>query len=61
MKRYEIDFKYADEMSNYEWRDQSCSLYADNPEEAKKQCIKLYGLGVDCDYVITSIREYEYK
>ena len=59
MKRYEISFKYADKMSNFEWRTQSCSLYANNPAEARRKCIELYGLGIDCEYEITSIKEVE--
>ena len=46
-----ITFKYRDEMSNWQWRTQSC--YVSSLEE----CIKIYGLGVDCDYEIIDIRE----
>jgi len=46
-----IDFEYADEMSNWEWRRQSCVV------ESVEQCKQFYGLGVDCDYRIISIKE----
>lgn len=46
-----ITFEYADEMSNWKWRKQSCTVSSIN------ECIKLYGLGVDCDYRILSVEE----
>ena len=46
---YEIKFKYRDKMSNYEWRHQSCIV------KSVDECIKIYGLGIDCDYEILSI------
>ena len=46
-----IEFEYADELSNWEWRKQEC--YVSSVEE----CKKLYGLGVDCDYRILKIEE----
>lgn len=46
-----IDFKYRDNLSNWEWRKQSCTV------SSVEECIKLYGLGVDCDYEIISIKE----
>lgn len=58
-KRYEIEFEYADQMSNWETRKQSCSLYAKNEYEARQKCIKLYGLGVDCEYEIMSVKAIE--
>lgn len=57
MKNYEIKFQYADEMSKWEWRDQSCSLYAKNERDAVNKCIDLYGLYCGCDYRIISVRE----
>jgi len=57
MKRYTIKFKYKDTISNYKWRTQSCSLYADNEYQAKQKCIELYGLGVDCEYEFINIEE----
>ena len=58
-KRYEIDFEYEDSLSNWETRKQSCSLYANSEYEARQKCIKLYGLGVDCNYRITNVKEIE--
>lgn len=57
MKHYQVKFKYADSYSNWNWRNQSCSVYADNEIEARAKCIQLYGLGSDCDYQITSVEE----
>lgn len=47
----EIKFKYRDALSNWEWREQICVV------SSVKECIKLYGLGIDCDYQIISIKE----
>ena len=57
MKRYKIKFQYADKFSNWEWRDQCCSVCANSKSEAKRECIKIYGLGIDCDYKIVSVEE----
>ena len=57
MKHYEVCFTYADSYSNWNWRNQKCSIYAADESEAKSKCIKLYGLGTDCDYEITSVKE----
>ena len=46
-----ITFKYADEMSNWEWREQTCIV------SSVAECKKIYGLGIDCDYVILSVEE----
>ena len=56
-KRYHIKFRYADSLSNYEWRKQECDLYAADANAAEQKCIKLYGLGVDCEYEIISVEE----
>lgn len=48
-----ITFKYADVMSNWEWRTQSCTV------ESVEECIRIYGLGTDCEYEIISIEEIE--
>lgn len=47
----EIQFEYADEMSGWEWRRQSCVV------ESVEECKKIYGLGIDCDYRIVEIKE----
>lgn len=57
MKRFTISFKYADSMSGFRWNTQSCLLYAENKASAISKCIKLYGLGVDCEYEIISVEE----
>lgn len=46
-----IVFEYRDEMSNWEWRRQECTM------ESVKKCVEWYGLGVDCDYRIISVEE----
>jgi len=46
-----IIFKYRDEMSKGEWRTQECVV------ESIAECKKLYGLGIDCEYKIISIKE----
>ena len=46
---YRIKFKYRDAMSNWEWRMQECVC------SGVDECIKWYGLGVDCDYKIISV------
>ena len=57
MKHYQVKFKYADSYSDWNWRSQQCYVYADNEVEARSKCIRLYGLGKDCDYQITSVEE----
>ena len=46
-----ITFEYADAMSNWEWRRQTCIV------SSLKKCKELYGLGIDCDYRIIEIVE----
>lgn len=43
-------------MSRWEWRNQECTLYANNKSEARMKCIELYGLR-DCKYEILSTEE----
>ena len=52
MKRYNIKFKYRDEYSNGKWNEQECTIYADSKYAAEKECRKIYGLGIDCEYII---------
>ena len=50
MKR--ITFKYADAMSNWQWRTQSCVV------ESLRECINIYGLDAgDVEWEIVSIEE----
>lgn len=46
-----IEFEYRDAWSNGKWNTQECVV------RSVKECIKLYGLGVDCEYRIVSIKE----
>lgn len=49
----EITFRYADAMSNWEWKTQHCTV------ESVEECIRIYGLGTDCDYEILEVKEIE--
>lgn len=51
MKR--IKFKYADSMSNWEWRTQECTV------SSVDECIRIYGLGMDCEYEIISVEDVD--
>ena len=46
-----IVFEYADVLSQWKWRRQECVV------SSVRECIRLYGLGVDCEYRIISIEE----
>ena len=46
-----IKFRYRDQLSNWEWREQECSV------QSVEECIKIYGLGIDCDYRIIEVTE----
>lgn len=46
-----IRFKYRDNYSNGEWREQECIV------RSLKECKELYGLGIDCEYQIIEIKE----
>lgn len=46
-----ITFRYADALSNWCWREQSCIM------SSVEQCIEWYGLGTDCEYEIVSVEE----
>ena len=48
---FEIIFEYRDEMSGWKWRQQSCQM------SSVEECKKVYGLGVDCDYRIISVKK----
>ena len=47
----EIKFRYKDALSNWEWRTQHCVV------ESVAECIRIYGLGVDCEYEILEVKE----
>lgn len=46
-----IKFRYADAYSNWEWRNQECTV------SSVAECKRIYGLGIDCDYEIISVEE----
>ena len=46
-----IKFKYADAMSNWQWREQQCVV------SSVAECKRIYGLGIDCEYEIISVEE----
>ena len=46
-----IKFEYKDALSNGEWRKQECYM------RSVDECIKVYGLGADCEYRIISVEE----
>ena len=48
---YRIVFEYADSYSNWQWRRQECIM------SSLQECIKIYGLGYDCDYRIISMEK----
>lgn len=50
-KRLHIKFKYRDAMSNWSWRYQECIV------SSIDECKRIYGLGIDCEYVILSVKE----
>lgn len=46
-----IKFKYCDAMSNWQWRNQECTV------SSVEECKRIYGLGIDCEYEIISVEE----
>lgn len=46
-----IKFEYCDAYTNGDWNKQECVV------RSIEECKKIYGLGVDCDYRITSVEE----
>lgn len=47
----EITFEYMDRYTNGNWSNQSCIV------SSVEECKKIYGLGIDCEYRIISIKE----
>lgn len=47
----EVMFKYKDKYTDGRWNSQKCVV------ESVDKCIELYGLGVDCEYKIISVKE----
>lgn len=50
---YEIVFEYCDAMSGWRWRRQRCTM------SSVDECIRIYGLGTDCDYRIISVTKVD--
>lgn len=48
-----IVFEYIDAYSHGKWNKQECVV------SSIEECIRIYGLGIDCDYRIISIEEVE--
>ena len=48
---FQIEFEYKDSVSGWNWIKQSCVV------SSIAECIKIYGLGVDCEYRILSVKE----
>ena len=46
-----VKFKYRDELSKGQWREQKCQV------SSVDECIRIYGLGVDCEYEIISVEQ----
>ena len=46
-----ITFEYKDEYSRGKWSKQTCIV------SSVKECIEIYGLGVDCEYRIIDVKE----
>jgi hypothetical protein len=47
----EIEFAYRDRYTGDKWNLQSCTV------SSVAECIRIYGLGVDCEYKILSVKE----
>ena len=47
----DIEFEYKDEYSKGKWNKQSCRV------SSVEECKKIYGLGIDCEYRIISVKE----
>lgn len=46
-----IVFEYKDKYTGNRWSQQECTV------SSVAECVKLYGLGIDCEYRIISIKE----
>ena len=47
----EVTFKYRDDYSKGNWNTQHCVV------SSVEECKKIYGLGIDCEYKIISVKE----
>lgn len=48
---FEIEFIYRDRYTNGKWNYQTCQV------SSVEECKRLYGLGVDCEYHILSVKK----
>lgn len=48
-----IKFRYKDNLSNWEWREQECTV------SSVEECKRIYGLGIDCEYEIIEVKEVQ--
>jgi hypothetical protein len=48
----DIIFEYKDQYTNGQWREQRCTV------SSVEECKRIYGLGVDCEYRIVSVKEH---
>ena len=46
-----IEFEYKDKYTYGKWSKQSCTV------SSVEDCKKIYGLGIDCEYRILSVKE----
>lgn len=46
-----ITFRYRDSLLNWQWRTQHCIV------PSLEECIRIYGLGNDCEYEILEIED----
>ena len=46
-----IKFKYMDKYSHGKWNEQECIV------DSVEECKRIYGLGIDCEYKIISVKE----
>ena len=49
----EIEFEYRDKYCYPKWNTQSCVV------SSVEECKRIYGLGVDCEYRILSIKKID--
>ena len=50
---FKITFEYADQLSNWQWRRQTCVV------SSIEECKRIYGLGIDCEYRIITVEVAE--
>ena len=46
-----ITFRYKDAFSKGKWKTQHCVV------SSVEECIRIYGLGIDCEYEIVEVKE----